>query len=270
MRAALRPLIVRQMTSTIDQPPTLLGVKALAAIRCRGLLVPPRALPSVLARSVRPLIFENVSEYQYSMRGSCTLIRSDQVHLAVFSEHQRQGEPPAQIRIVSGFEGGNCLAAEMLFEVKEIDGEEYEDLRGLKISVANHSSEVLKDFFPLPNELPPVERSRTLIAVGLPGRHSGVDYDPTNIRAGTIAIPCIYEGLSQHVQGFHSVRMRTLPGHETYPIDGLSGGAMFSVDGTPGNYQANIRGIILRGGSGMLHYVDIAAVSYMAQHAKAQ
>jgi hypothetical protein len=109
-----------------------------------------------------------------------------------------------------------------------------------------------------------------LIAVGLPGRHSGVDYDPANIRAGTIAIPCVYEGLSQHVRGFHSVRMKTIPGRETYPADGLSGGAMFSVDGAPGNYQANIRGIILRGGSGLLHYVDIAAVGYMARHAKAQ
>lgn len=255
------------MTPALDQLPTLLGVEALAAINCRGLLVPCRALPSALARSVRPLIFENVSEYQYSMRGSCTLVRSDDVYLAVFTEHQRQGEPPALIRIVSGFESENCLVADMLLEVKEKDGEEYEDLRGLKIANASHKMEDLTDFFPLSKKAPPVHHSRMLIAVGLPGRHSRVDYDPTNIRAGTIAIPCSYEGSFGNVRGFHTVRAMILPGHEAYPFDGLSGGAMFSVDGTPGNYQANIRGIILRGGSGMLHYLDIAAVDYMAEYA---
>ena len=218
------------MTATIDQLPTLLGVNALAAISCRGVLVPCRALPSILARSVRPLIFENDSEYQYSMRGSCTLIRSDQVHLVVFTEHQRQGEPPARIRVVSGFEGGNCLFGDTYLEVKntdEEDGEEYVDLRGLKVAAARHSPEELKDFFPL-TQAPPVKDSRMLIAAGLPSQHSGVDYDPTNVRGGTITIPCSYEGLSAHVRGFHSVRIKTLPGHEAYPVDGLSGGAIFS------------------------------------------
>jgi hypothetical protein len=256
------------MTPTINALPALLGINALAAVNCRGLYVPCRSLPSVLARSVRPLIFENISEYQYSLRGSCTLVRSDDVYMAVFTEHQRQGAPAALIRIVS--EGGNCLAAEMLLVVKQIDGEEYEDLRGLKIVAGRHRIEELSDFFPLPEKNPPVEHSRMLIAVGLPSRHSGIDYDPTNIRAGTISIPCLYEGPSAHVRGFHSVRMKTLPGYETYPVDGLSGGAMFSVDGTPGSYQANLRGIILRGGSSMLHYIEIAAVAYMAEHAKAQ
>jgi hypothetical protein len=254
------------VTQFIDQLPTILGVEATAAVSCRGLFVPTRALPPVLARSVRPLVFENFSEYRFSMRGSCTLIRCNQIHLVIFTEHQRQDASPAQIRVVSGFEGGNCLVCETFLEVKKLEGEEYEDLRGLKIATARHSPEELKDFFPL-SHAPPIESSRILIAVGLPSKHSGVDYDPTNVRGATITIPCSYEGLSTHVRGFHRVRMKTLPGHENYPVDGLSGGAMFSVDGTPGNYQANIRGIILRGGRGLLHYVDIAAVEYMASQA---
>ena len=156
--------------------PGLPGVSALAAVRCRGLLIPCKALPSVLARSVRPLVFENdYAECQYSMRGSCTLVRSEHAHLAVFTEHQRQGQSAAQIRIVSGFEGGNCLAAEILLAVDPSQGEEYEDLRGLKISTTRHTPEELTDFFPLPSDLPPVNESRILIATGLPTHHSGVD-----------------------------------------------------------------------------------------------
>ena len=257
------------MASILDQLPGLLGVSAKAAIRCRGLHVPCRALPSVLARSVRPLVFENDSEYRYSMRGSCTLVRSNHVHLVVFTEHQRQGDPPARLRIVSGFKGGNCLIADRYLGVEKSDGEEYEDLRGLQISVACHTREELRDFFPLSNEAPPVEHSRMLIAVGLPGRHSGVDYDEEmHVRASVIAIPCTYQGLSTNARGFHKAQMRVLPGYNGYPVVGLSGGAMFSVDGTPGHYQANIRGIILRGGADTLHYVDIAAVFYMARHAE--
>lgn len=248
----------------------LLGMSAAASVTCRGVLVPCRALPSILARSVRPLVFENDdAEYRYSMRGSCTLLRSDDTYLAVFTEHQRQGQAPAQIRIVSGFSGGNCLAAETFLEVDPRDGEEYEDLRGLKIATARHSREELTDFYPLPNtQLPHVQASRILIAVGLPARHSGVDYDPTNVRGGTIAIPCSYLGASTYARGFHSIRMRFVPGYKAWPVDGISGGAVFSIDGTPANYFANLRGIVVRGGADALHYVDVAAVSYMVQQAQ--
>jgi len=250
------------LTVEIHQLPMLLGVSVATAVNCCGLLVPCRALPSVLARSVRPLVFENDDEYRYSMRGSCTLVRSDRAHVAVFTEHQRQGQAPAQIRIVSGFSGGNCLTAETYPEVDPRDGEEYEDLRGLKIAVTPHSREELADFYPLPNaELPPVQGSRMLIAIGLPAADSGVDYDPMNVRGGTIAMPCSYLEVSTHVRGFHSVQTKFVPGYENWPVDGMSGGAVFSIDGIPANYSSNLRGIVLRGGADRLHYIDIAARS---------
>jgi hypothetical protein len=62
----------------------------LTSVRYRGLLVPHRAIPEVLARCVRPLLFENDDAvYQYSKRGSCTLLAFGGEYFAVFAEHQR-------------------------------------------------------------------------------------------------------------------------------------------------------------------------------------
>ena len=107
--------------------------------------------------------------------------------------------------------------------------------------------------------------SRLLIAVGLPSQNSGVDYEPTHVQGRTITIPCDYMAASTKVRGFHSVRLKAIPEMGAWPVDGLSGGAIFSVDGSPANYSANLRGIILRGGVETLHYLDIQAVIHMAE-----
>jgi hypothetical protein len=251
----------------LDSLPALLGIEAAASICCRGMFIPCRAIPSVLARSVRPLVIENEHEYRFSPRGSCTLVRTGKVHLVIFTEHQNCGEEPTRLRIVSGFEGGNTLVPEMFLEILANDGEEYEDLRALKISASKHTPQELTDFFPLPDELPPIQQNRMLIAAGLPSKHSGVEYDPLNVHGGTITIPCSYERTWEQVRGFHTVRIKNISEQEPWPTDGLSGGAIFSIDGPPGGYVANIRGIILRGGSDLLHFVDIEAVKHIATYA---
>jgi hypothetical protein len=67
----------------------------------------------------------------------------------VFTEHQRQGDSPARIRVVSKFEGGDSLAAQTYLEVSPSHGEEYEDLRALVVSTGVHTAEALADFFAL-------------------------------------------------------------------------------------------------------------------------
>jgi hypothetical protein len=82
----------------------------LTSILCRGLLVPHKAIPAALARAARPLLFENDDpRFQYSKRGSCSLLEFRQEYFAVFAEHQRDRCPPDAIRIVQGFTGGRRL-----------------------------------------------------------------------------------------------------------------------------------------------------------------
>jgi hypothetical protein len=238
----------------------------LTSVRCRGLWVPHKVLASVLARSTRPLLFENKDPiYTYTKRGSCTLLAFQQEYFAVFAEHQRKDYAPDAIRVVQGFTGGNALAADTFVIVNPCGGEEIEDLRALRISAGHHQPDALSDFFSLSTqELPPVQSARMLIAIGTPTEASVIEYDPAHIFVGTVPLACTYQGKWEGVAGLHTVNIN--PSHSPpvrLQVDGMSGGPIFSIDGGPGSYVANFRGIILRGGNGCLSYMDAALICRM-------
>lgn len=240
----------------------------LTSVRCRGLLVPHRTLPSVLARSTRPLLFENDDPtYIYTKRGSCTLLAFQQEYFVVFAEHQQRGYTPDAIRIVQGFTGGPTLAVDTFVVVNPCGGEEIEDLRALRISRGHHEQRDLSDFFPLSEQqLPPIQSAVMLIATGTPTDASTIAYEPAHVTVGTVSIGCIYEEASTSVAGLHTVRIN--PSHSEafrLHVDGMSGAPIFSIDGHPGAYVVNFRGTILRGGNGHLRYMDSALICRMFQ-----
>jgi hypothetical protein len=164
--------------------PLFINDIGLTSVRFRGLLVPHRAILAVLARSTPPLLFENDDpSYQYSKRGSSTLLTFQQEYFAVFAEHQRQGYSPDAIRIVQGFTGGPAFAVDTFVVVNPCGGEEIEDLSALRISSDHHKREDLSDFFPLSDQrLPPVQSALMLIVIGTPTQASTIDYDPAHIQ----------------------------------------------------------------------------------------
>lgn len=211
--------------------PLLLNDIGLTSIRCRGLLVPHKAIVAALALAVRPLLFENADPiFQYSKRGSCTLLAFGQEHFAVFAEHQRRGFSPDAIRIVQGFTGGPALAADMFVVVNPAESEEIEDVRVLRIS-SNRQREQLSDFYPVSDhQLPPIESARMLIAIGTPTQTSTIDYGPTHIHVGTVPIACLYERGWPSATGLHTARIK--PSQSAFSrldLDGMSGGPMFSL-----------------------------------------
>jgi hypothetical protein len=224
--------------------------------------VPHKAIPAALARAARPLLFENADPtFQYSKRGSCSLLAFRKEYFAVFAEHQRRGFTPDAIKIVQRFTGGPALAADMFVVVNAAEGEEIEDVRVLRIA-SNHQREQLSDFYPVSDhQLPPIQSALMLIAIGTPTQTSTIDYGPTHIHVSTVPVACLYERGWPSAAGLHTVRIN--PSHSAFSrldLDGMSGGPMFSVDGSPGRYVANFRGLILRGGGGYLHYVDVALI----------
>jgi hypothetical protein len=113
--------------------------------------------------------------------------------------------------------------------------------------------------------IPSVQSARMLIALGLPTETTTIDYDETHIHAATVPIPCTYERSWPSVAGLHSVRITLAQARllRALDLDGMSGGAIFSIDGNTGDYVANFRGAILRGGHTHLHYMDVAALRRM-------
>jgi hypothetical protein len=122
--------------------------------------------------------------YQYSKRGSSTLLAFGEEHFAVFAEHQRANSSPDRIRIVRGFSSGPSLAVDTFVTVNAV-GEEIEDVRALRISREHHSRQNLFDFAPVPERLPPVQSAKMLIAFGTPTAKSEITYDPGHVHVGT-------------------------------------------------------------------------------------
>jgi len=233
----------------------------LTSVRYRGLLVPHRAILEVLARCIRPLLFENDDAvYHYSKRGSSTLLAFGEEYFVVFAEHQRADYVPDRIRIVRGFSGGPSLAIDTFVTVNAV-GEEIEDVRALRISREHHSRRDLFDFAPVPERLPPVQAAKMLIAFGTPTAKSEISDDPGHVHVGTVPVPCTYDRPSINATGLHHAKITASRGpFLPLDLDGMSGGAVFSIDGQPGQYVANYRGMILRGSNGYLHYIDAALI----------
>jgi hypothetical protein len=167
---------------------------------------------------------------------------------------------PDRIRIVRGFSGGPSLAIDTFVSVNAA-GEEIGDVRALRISREHHSQQDLLDFAFLPERLPPVQSAKMLIALGTPTAKSEINYDPGHVRVGTVPLPCTYDRPSINATGLHHAKITQSRGSFVpLDLDGMSGGAIFSVDGLPGQYAANYRGMILRGGNGYLHYIDSALI----------
>jgi hypothetical protein len=60
-----------------------------------------------------------------------------------------------------------------------------------------------------------------------------------------------------------SIVRTTLTGSRPLDLDGMSGGAIFSIDGKLGNYKTYLRGLIMRGGNDYLYMIDATFLRQM-------
>ena len=237
-----------------------------AAIQCGGLYIPHRNVDAVLARSVRPLIFENdTPEYLYSRSGSCTLLHYRGQYFCALTKHQNRDFALAAVRVVKGFSGGASLAFDSFFSVDPVGGEEFEDICVFRVARSVHQTANLNDFFPLAPSEPPIEKSRLLIAIGVPTHMSTIEYEPAQIRATTVTLPCRY--VRKLIGPARTCQLEVLSSEgklpKNLPLDGMSGGGVYSIDGNLGGYKVYFRGIIVRGGRDHIYVVDVSFIREM-------
>jgi hypothetical protein len=235
------------------------------SIRCGNLFVPYRSLDGFIGRYVRALIFENnTPEYLYSRSGSCTLISFKGNRYCFLTKHQVADFDLNNAKIVKGSSGGDVFPLDTRWDVTPENEEEYEDLCTMRVSPsAAHSFE----FFSLsPTETPSILNTKMLIAVGCPTSLSVINYEPNSIHIVTVTMPAQYEGASRNAAHLHTMKLtsnKDSPDFSQFDLDGLSGGAVFSLDGELRGYECNFRGIIVRGGNGFVHFIDAEFVRLM-------
>jgi hypothetical protein len=94
---------------------------------------------------------------------------------------------------------------------------------------------------------------RAIASAVYPSERQVVDYEESRIQARPLEVPGIYDGGtgSPHL---HRIKMQR---EKPFDADGLSGGPIFYVGGSPGNYFAGFVGITVRGSatSDYLHFI---------------
>jgi hypothetical protein len=109
----------------------------------------------------------------------------------------------------------------------------------------------------LTNEFFPIDDARIwptgtaqmpFMAFGYPSRRQL--FDENRIGARCISVQAVYDGAtsSPHLQ---QVRME-----KAVDADGMSGGPVFYIGGTPGDYFAGLAGMVMRGGNNHLYFMS--------------
>jgi hypothetical protein len=197
-------------------------------------------------------------QFPYSFRGSGTAVKIAGRHFLFCCRHQIGDCTPDQIAIRVSFERQIISASTMRWP-SVADGDQDGDSVDFVVfeyfpenyPVPNLTSE----FFPLDEERiwPTGSTNHPFMIFGYPSERQVVDYEESRIQARSLEVPGIYDGGtgSPHL---HRIKMQR---EKPFDADGLSGGPIFYVGGSPGNYFAGFVGITVRGSatSDYLHFI---------------
>ena len=240
------------------------------AVKIGKIYFKPSSVIDTISRCCRMIILENEKQSDPLWRsGSATLIRYAGKRYVVATRHElgitRGCDVPKDIvdtvRISTGTDVlSNIPVKACIYETDNPD-EEYHDI--IIFSLVDEWDTMTADS-PFFSELLPFsqcDRNISLMAgyptipVVMNEYHDGF-YDgriaPINLKR------CVYYCDIDHSSHANIPHFRTYNiRHNQYGVDGFSGGAMFSMIGDVRRYEIVLDGIIVRGGSGLAHIVDV-------------
>ncbi|MFZ5617304.1 MAG: hypothetical protein ACOZAA_08290 [Pseudomonadota bacterium] len=229
------------------------------SVKVRQLFVKAGSIGEAAAVSVRMIALED--EGIIGRSGSCTLIKAGCKRFVVATRHSLQiprnlpitSEMVRHVRFSTQKNGyiKNIVTDAVTFERVNPD-EEFHDL--LLFHVADDSDQDVDDgyaFYPLTDFKDRLRKASMMI--GHPTVEGVMNYDPNHIRLKTYVGDCKfdpdYQSSAQHLTRF-------LYEEKTLHVDGLSGGAVFSLVGEMGSWELALDGVIVRGGNGGLYVID--------------
>jgi hypothetical protein len=242
----------------------LSNILTATSFKIGNLIVPRSSLQEVLAISVRPLLLgDEQLPGVYGKRGTCTLVKNASRTFAVFTRHQLAGASPDTVRIPMTPSGKYMFPLDrFVFENSNLGIEEYEDLCAVRVWDEEVSSEKQVGFIDV-SETPRRPAPKLFLCIGCPNYADSIDYEKPHIHIVTVSLPCSldteFETTAHHLQ-----RLRVLPSSiQNLDYDGLSGGAVFSVSGGLQSFAIAFEGIVVRGGSGFLYFVESTIVKLL-------
>ncbi len=225
-----------------------------------------------IAQSVRPVNLEYVGLTEYiGIKGSCTLLRSGKECFVACSRHQLKIPRGVQfdfsvlehVRFASFVDDQHLtnVPVDNLLYVTNNPDEEFHDV--LLFHVSSNWRDLHQErrhFFPIKKfVLCPREISW---AVGYPTQHNRFTYEPQKLEAVSQMIQCAFDG--EHRTAVKNFKRYSIM-NKHLELDGLSGGAVFSLVGELENFEIVFDGLIVRAGNGNAYVIDSSFLLQMAK-----
>ena len=202
-----------------------------------------------LSHCSRPMCFENkVEEYEYSLKGSCFVVRHLGHMYAITAKHVTKHFEPNQVLIPYklGSEKFLPISNFMIVQTEEEEDSDHKDI--MVFEIAEHLLD--KDFdsstvYDLDNPTSNLPKRCKLIIHGFPSELNGVDYDKRHFDFRRFSYSAEYYGKMP----FYFVHeMKFNCDCPLSSIDGMSGGPVFWIFNlSPTQAMGGLAGIMLRG-----------------------
>jgi hypothetical protein len=197
-------------------------------------------------------------QFPYNFRGSGAAVKIAGRHFLFCCRHQIGDCRPDQIAIRLSHENRIMSASTMRWPaiVRGDEDDDSVDFVVFEFFLENYPAPNLtSEFFPLEEERiwPTGSVRLPFMIFGYPTERQLIDYEASRLQARSLEVPGVYDG-GTNSPHLHRVKMQR---DKPFDADGLSGGPIFYVGGSPGNYFAGFVGITARGSatSDYLHFI---------------
>jgi hypothetical protein len=250
----------------------LAELPAMNAIKIRGLIHKPSAdFVGIISRSVQLIALQSDAHPEYiGFSGSCSLLKTHGCLFVSCTRHQlgvKAAEQPGKelleaVRVPQNYNRiqlKNIPLGMCYFETSSKD-EEYHDC--LVFAVDKSWESIAREspyFFDLSPNVTSDKRHASW-AIGCSNSRTKMQYEPSHLHVVTMGIGCIKDN---HYQSNAQFSSRYQYKDEGQNLDGISGGAIFSLIGETGHWEIVFEGLILRAGKGSIYCLDRSYINDM-------
>lgn len=241
--------------------------KALASVSINGLLVPGNSAPTQLGRFIEPAIFYNPDfpDFELSNRGTLTKCRVNDHYFGLVTVHQLSDFYNDQL-VLFDHQKQRVHSAENVVYASDGNGnEEKYDLRLFDFTRAIEDGDYSSsDWFDLTNQMDEISDfdDTILLAFGYPTVAQSHDYEQKHIKSvwaylyGRKFDPLVSDRKTFKVTNSDEIE-----------VDGLSGGAVFSIGlGKQLNAQLRFSGIVTNASQTFVNYLPAEKIKEFIAH----
>lgn len=241
--------------------------KALASVNINGLWVPGNSAPSQLGRFIEPAIFYNPDfpDFELSNRGTLTKCKVNDQYFGLVTVHQLSDFNNDQLVLFNNQKRRIHSAGHVVYARDRYGNEEKYDLRLFDFTRAIEYGDYSSgDWFNLTSQIDESANfdDAILLAFGYPTSEQSHDYEVKHIKS-----VWAYLYGKKHYSLVNDRKTFKVTNSDEIEVDGLSGGAVFSIGlDKQLNAQLVFSGIVTNASQSFVNYLPVEKVKDFIAH----